>query len=361
MICAAPCLLLIAMKKLEKYIVNKTYSLEETMKAIDSNSMGFALVCDDRKLVGIVTDGDIRRCLLAGGGLQENICRAVNKKPHFVYEDERYLAESIMVQEEVAIIPVVNENHEIVDIVFSEPGRNTCKKEHINIPLVIMAGGKGTRLWPYTNILPKPLIPIDGITITEQIMNRFSAYGCNDIYMIVNYMKDFIKSYFKEKNVRQNIHFIEEETFLGTGGGLKYIKGVIKEAFFMTNCDVLIDCDYAEILASHKEQGNIVTMVCARKNMVVPYGTIEIGREHQILSMQEKPAVEYNINTGIYLVEPELLDLIPENESIHFPQLIALAMKHGKKAGTYVIDGEQWMDMGQLEELEQMKYKLEQF
>lgn len=349
------------MKEIETYIVDKAYSLEQTMKAIDGNSMGFALVCEGRRLFGIVTDGDIRRYLLTGGTLKESICNAANKEPYFVHESERHLAAAIMAQESIAVVPVVNDDHELVDIIFDNPNKNIPKKKNLNIPLVIMAGGKGTRLWPYTDILPKPLIPIDGITITEQIMNRFSEYGCNDVYIIVNYMKDFIKAYFKEKTVRQSIHFIEEENFLGTGGGLKYIKGLINETFFMTNCDVLIDCDYAKILDFHKERENTITMICAKKNMVIPYGTIEIDDKQQIISMKEKPAIEYNINTGVYLIEPELLELIPKNESIHFPQLIELAMRHSQKAGTYIIDGEQWMDMGQMEELQQMKYKIEQF
>ncbi len=349
------------MKKLEKYIVDISYSLEQTMKAINANAKGLALVCEGRKLFGIVTDGDIRRYLLSGGSLKETICSAVNKNPCFIQEEERSLAESVMAQKELSVIPVVNVSHELVDIIFRKPDKKICKKENINHPLVIMAGGKGTRLWPYTNILPKPLIPVDGITITEQIMNRFSEYGCNEVYIIVNYMKDFIKAYFKEKTPRQNIHFIEEQSFLGTGGGLKYLEGIVNKTFFMTNCDVLIDCDYADIFNSHKTQKNIVTMVCARKNMVIPYGTIQIDNQKQILSMQEKPAVEYNINTGVYLIEPQFLDFIPEHESIHFPQLIDLAMKQGQRAGAYIIDGNQWMDMGQLEELEQMKQKIEQF
>lgn len=349
------------MRKTEAYLVNQAYSLKETMAVINANSMGFALVCDGRKLLGIVTDGDIRRYLLGGGSLKEAICNIANRKFFFVCENERHLAKAIMEREKITVIPVINERQELVDILFDKPDIDKSPGEDINLPLVIMAGGKGTRLWPYTNILPKPLIPIDGITITEQIMNRFGKYGCNDTFIIVNYMKDFIKAYFNEKSVPQTVHFIEEKSYLGTGGGLQYLNGLIDTPFFLTNCDVLVDCDYAQIFEAHREQGNIVTMVCAKKNLIIPYGTVEIGEECQILSMKEKPAIEYNINTGVYLVEPELLNLIPENQSIHFPQLIERAMQASYKVGTYIIDESQWMDMGQMEELEQMKYKLERF
>lgn len=347
------------MKNIDTYLVDNSYSLEETMAVIDSNAKGFALVCEDRKLLGVVTDGDIRRCLLAGGTLKETICSAANHHPRFVYEGERQQAQTLMLQEDITAIPVLNRNREVIDIILNRADE-PCR-ENLDIPLVIMAGGTGTRLRPYTDILPKPLIPVDGITITEQIMNRFGTYGCNEVYMIVNYMKHFIKAYFKEKQVNQDIHFVEEESFLGTGGGLRYLKGKIKRTFFMSNCDVLLDCCYSEMLAAHKNDGNLITMVCAKKNLVIPYGTIEIGDRQQIVSMKEKPEIEYNINTGVYIIEPEFLDLIPENKSIHLPQLIERAIEQSKRVGTFVIDESQWMDMGQMEELEQMKCKIEQF
>lgn len=348
------------MKNIDKYIIDKTYSLEKTMAVIDANNMGFAIICDNRKLFGVVTDGDIRRYLLKGGTLKENICNAANKNPRFVTINERYMAADLMVQEDLTVVPVINENNELTDILLNKDADyNTQEKEYLNLPLVIMAGGKGTRLRPYTDILPKPLIPVGGVTITEQIMKRFQDYGCNNVFIIVNYMKDFIKAYFGEKEVKQNIQFIEEESFFGTAGGLSYIKGKIKETFFMTNCDVLIDCNYAEIRDFHKKNKNLVTMICAKKNQVIPYGTIEIGREHQILSMKEKPTIHYNINTGVYMIEPEFLDLIQEKEIVHMPQLIERAMNISQRVGTYLIDENQWMDMGQITELEHMKYKVE--
>lgn len=349
------------MRKIEAYIVDKTYSLERTMQIIDRNAAGFAVVCDGKKLFGIVTDGDIRRYLLSGGQLKERICSVANQNLNFIDEDHRHLAALIMRRKDLAAMPVVNKSHELVDIMINKPEDNSREKEQLGIPLVIMAGGKGTRLQPYTDILPKPLIPIDGITITEQIMNRFSEYGCGDVYIIVNYMKDFIKSYFREKEVAQSIRFVEEEQFLGTGGGLKYVRGEIRDTFFVSNCDVLIDCDYAEMVSRHRKQENILTMVCAKKKLVIPYGTVEIGEAQEIRSMKEKPEIIYNINTGVYIMEPELLELIPEQHPIHMTELMASAMEKGKRVGTYVIDERQWMDMGQMEELEQMKQKLEQF
>lgn len=348
------------MGKIDLYIAEKTYSLKDTMCVIDKNSAGFAVVCDEKTFIGIVTDGDIRRYLLKGGSLKENICNVTNRDPYYVDEENQHLAVPLMLRKELTAMPVVNKRHELVDIILNKP-KEIREKEKLAIPLVIMAGGKGARLKPYTDILPKPLIPIDGITITEQIMNRFDEYGCKDVYVIVNYMKDFIKAYFNEKDLAQAVHFIEESQFLGTGGGLKYVKGIISGTFFVSNCDVLIDCDYAKLLAHHRAQNNVLTMVCAKKNLVIPYGTVTIDEDRRLSSMQEKPEIVYNINTGVYVVQPELLELIPENEPIHMTELIGLAMKKGEKIGTYVINESQWMDMGQMEELEEMKRKLERF
>ncbi len=331
------------------------------MRVIDENAAGFAVVCDGKKFFGIVTDGDIRRYLLAGGSLQENICSVTNKDPYYVDEENQHLAVSLMLRKELTAMPVVNKCHELVDIILNKPREAGRAKEALGIPLVIMAGGKGTRLKPYTDILPKPLIPVDGITITEQIMNRFGAYGCNDVYIIVNYMKDFIKAYFKERELAQTVHFIEEEQFLGTGGGLKYMKGTVGGTFFVSNCDVLIDCDYAKLLAQHRMQKNILTMVCAKKNLVIPYGAVTIGGDGRLAAMEEKPEMAYNINTGLYAIEPELLDFIPEDGPVHMTALIASAMEQDRRVGTYVIDESRWMDMGQMEELEEMKRKLEEF
>ena len=222
-----------------------------------------------------------------------------------------------------------------------------------------MAGGKGSRLKPYTDILPKPLIPINNITITEHIINHFAEYGCNNIYMVVNYKKEFIKAYFSDENEDGNIKFVDEENFGGTGGGLKLLPDeVLCSTFFMTNCDVLIEADYEKILEQHIKQKNIITMICAKKEIVIPYGTVEI-KGNSVVALNEKPKLSYLVNTGMYIIEPKFVNMIPKDAFIHITDIIDQCINNGERVGTYSINDNQWMDMGQLEELQKMKERME--
>lgn len=343
----------------ELYIIADSASIIEAMQKIDNNGKGIVFICHNRQLKGCVTDGNVRRHILAGGSLNDTVSVIANNNPIFLEEKKIHLAEEIMEKYYITAVPIVNECKEVVEICFwREEYRNKEEKKQLHIPLVIMAGGKGTRLKPYTDILPKPLIPVGDKTITEHIMDRFSKYGCNDVTMIVNYKKDFIKAYFKDSEINRKITFIEEQEFLGTGGGLKLLENRVNAPFFMSNCDILIDADYAEILEKHQIAGNIITMVCARKRFEIPYGTIQTNEEGTVISLQEKPKFEYDINTGFYVIEPAFLAKIPDKTFIHITDIIQKCIKEGDKVGTFLIDEDAFMDMGQMDELEKMKEKL---
>ena len=215
-----------------------------------------------------------------------------------------------------------------------------------------MAGGKGQRLKPFTGILPKPLIPLGEKTITERIIMRFQKYGCNRFYMIVNYKKNFIKAYFADNEMNYNIQFVEEDKFLGTAGGLKLVQGKVTGDFFVSNCDILIDADYQEILEEHVRKQCVITLVCAHKKYQMPYGTVEGDEEGYVYNMQEKPVLSYNINTGLYVVNERFLEQIPQNTFVDMTELIKDCIKNKQKVGIYLIEEEQWLDTGQMEELE---------
>ena len=221
-----------------------------------------------------------------------------------------------------------------------------------------MAGGKGTRLYPYTQILPKPLIPIGEKTITEHIMSRFMKYGCKSFEMIINYKRNLIKSYFLDNEDTYDITFIDEKQFLGTGGGLKLLKGKIDTTFFMTNCDILIEEDFDRILEYHQKNNNIITVVCAKKNMTIPYGMVEVSESGKALALREKPCFSFLTNSGFYVIEPEFLDMIPDNTFIHITDVIQRCIDMKMQVGVYTIPEEKWLDMGQLEEMEKMKKRL---
>lgn len=342
---------------LDKFIVTEDIPLIEVMGKINTNGRGNAFVCEDGRLLAVVTDGDIRRSIMEHVDMMVPISEIANYDPFFLYRQNSKKAMDVMRRKMITALPIVDEEKKIVDIKFllTKPliGQNK-----IDVPVVVMAGGKGTRLKPYTDILPKPLIPIGDKTITEHILERFENFGCNRFYMIVNYKKNFIKSYFADSENRTNISFVEEEKYLGTGGGLQLLQGEITETFFLTNCDILIEADYEEILKVHQEKKNIITIVCATKNVIIPYGTVEINEEGYIKQFNEKPCFEFKTSTGLYVIEPVLFNKIQKNTFLPITDIIQKCMEDGENVGTYIIGEESWMDMGQLEEMEKMRQKI---
>lgn len=342
---------------IEKYLIPINATVMQTIDIIDKGARGIAFLCKGRRLLASVSDGDIRRYLLKNDDLQQSVLQVAEYHPYYLKENQSDMAMDFMRDKCITAIPIVDDDMNILDIKFL-----IWKKKSViarlEIPLVIMAGGKGMRLRPYTDILPKPLFPLGDMTITEHIMEHFFCYGCNDVYMIINYKKEFIKSYFIDKNLEQRLTFLEEDEFLGTGGGLRLLCGKLKDTFFMTNCDILIEADYSEILKFHRQKHNLITMVCAKKEIKVPYGIVETGVEGLALSMQEKPSFFYNTNTGLYVIEPSFLDRIPENKPVHITDVIQGCIACGDRIGVYLISDEEWMDMGQFEELEKMKGRM---
>lgn len=344
--------------EIKDFMIDSECSILEAMKQIDYNTKGIVYVCKQGNLIGAVTDGDIRRYILNHGDLREAVIKVANKETKILAEREKDRAPEQMRRYKISSIPVIDKNGKVRGICFAD--ENICeKKTALGAPVVIMAGGKGTRLHPYTKILPKPLIPIGDKTITEHIIERFMEYGCDQFDMIVNYKKNFIKSYFKDNENPININFIEEKEFFGTGGGLKLLEGRYPSSFFMSNCDILIEEDYGEILKLHQEQKNIATMVCALKRIEIPYGTVEMADTGHVLRLKEKPELSFMINTGLYVLEPDFLEEIPKETFIHITDIIQKCIDKGKNVGVYPIAEEHWMDMGQVDKLKDMQLAME--
>jgi dTDP-glucose pyrophosphorylase len=344
---------------MELFIADEDISVRDAMEKINGNNEGIVFLCNQRKLLACATDGDIRRFILRGGELSTRLSSIANYNPVFLKETQKASAKQVMQRYSVTAVPIVNRAGEVVEIRFRKEEMLQQKDEKafpaLNLPLVIMAGGKGTRLKPYTDILPKPLIPVDDKTITEHIIEKFVDYKCCDVTMIVNYKKDFIKAYFNDSDTNGKIKFIEEQEYRGTGGGLKLLQNNMKGTFFMSNCDILVNADYSEILEYHRKSRNLITMVCARKKFIIPYGTVRTNEEGQVTGLEEKPEFMYQVNTGLYLIEPAFLGKIPDNTAVHITDVIEKCIAEKERVGTYLIDDDQWMDMGQLDELEKMK------
>ena len=231
--------------------------------------------------------------------------------------------------------------------------------ESLKLPVVIMAGGEGTRLAPFTKILPKPLMPMGDKPIIEVIINRFYDYGCNDFYLSLNYKSNIIKAYFSDFEHKYKINYILENKPLGTAGSLYLLKKKIKKTFFVSNCDILIEADYADILKFHYQRKNKITLVSSMKNFMIPYGVCQIKDGGILRSIREKPEYDFLVNTGMYVLEPSVLSDVPRNQFYTITDLINDYLKKNEKVGVYPVSDKSWLDMGQFEELQEMIKKFE--
>lgn len=345
------------MDNLQMFLGKDTILVSEAMQSIDSNSHGILFLVDSmNRIVASISDGDIRRFLLAGGKLSGAALDASNRAAKTAHN--RQEARALAQKEECQAIPLVDEHGVITDIYFSEEKSYRKARNSIGIPVVINAGGKGTRLDPFTRIFPKPLIPIGDLPIIEHIMREFQTYNCNDFHVIVNYKRDLMKAYFSDNSSHYNITWYDEGEPLGTGGGLSLLRGKLNGTFFFANCDTLLTANYESIVRFHRENGNAVTMICAHKSMNIPYGVVEMGANGLVGAIKEKPLVSFLFNTAIYIVEPEVIDDIEDGVSIGFPDIVEREIVKGRRVAAFPVSEDDWMDMGQFPELEKMRMKL---
>ncbi len=348
-------------EQLTKFLISPDSTVVEAMQCIDRNARGILFAVEDKRLVGVVTDGDIRRWLIKSGDLNGRVEQLMNLSPRFICQKDVKSAQDYMAKFSVTALPVVSLEGHIIDIVFEQFENNLKEKTGDglkDIPVVIMAGGKGTRLYPYTKILPKPLIPIGDIPIMERIIDRFCTYGVQDFWVTVNYKKNMIKSYFAEHVHDYELLYIEEDCPLGTAGSLRLIENKFECPFIVTNCDILINADYEDLYQYHMKAGNELTIVTALKNIVVPYGVIHSSKNGTVTSMEEKPKLSYFVNTGMYILNPKLIDEIPKNTFFHMTDLSNILLKQGRKVGMYPISEDSFLDMGEFEEMRRMEEKL---
>ena len=341
--------------ELSKFIVEDTVSVHDAVSLMNQNARQIVFVCRENKLVAALADGDIRRFILDNGDISEPISKVANYDVKYLPYTQQAYAQDFMRRQGIRAVPIVNADRQIISIKFSSFD-DVRKSVSLGIPVVIMAGGKGTRLAPYTNILPKPLIPIGEKTITEHIMERFAQFGCHEFHVIVNYKKELIKAYFADINAGHSVKFYEEQGFLGTGGGLRLLEGMVDTTFFMTNSDILIDANYEDILHSHKQGNALITIICAKKTIVFPYGAVQLDSMGAPISFMEKPEFSMLTNTGFYVIEPGFLAHIPEGE-VPITDVIQKLMETGS-VGIYTVSDDAWLDMGEFEQLDRMRENL---
>lgn len=322
----------------------------DALKRMDSINKKLLIVNEGIFFVGLISIGDIQRALLKNIPMTTELTEIMRKNFVVGYENENEAhIRSMMFENRIELYPIVNEHGEIQKIYFWEdlfedqkPLRRSCFK----LPVVVMAGGLGTRLRPLTNVLPKPLLPIGNKTMLEEIFDRFAQYGSEQFYVSVNYKAELIKYYIQSQSLPYHVDFFVEEKPMGTIGSLKLIQNRINSTFFVTNCDILIEQDYSEILAYHRENQNEITIVAALKHYPIAYGTIETGENGKLVSLIEKPELTFKINSGMYILEPATMHEIPDDEFFHITQLIEKVMARKGKVGVFPVSEKSWRDIG---------------
>lgn len=332
--------------------IKNTNTIIEALKKMDTEKCKLLFVFDVENFAGILTIGDIQRAIINAADMNSPVSDILDTNKVYAFEGEEI--DSIrqkMYRLRAECMPVLNENKELVDVIFWKEAfkdrLETDVREKINLPVVIMAGGKGTRLKPITNVIPKPLIPVGDKTILEEIMDQFESIGCKNFYMSVNYKSDMMKFYLEHMEHKYNIEFFEEPKPLGTIGSVTLLKDKIQGPFFVTNCDILIDQDFRDVYDYHIENKNDITMVTAVKSFHIPYGVIETGEDGLMTGLKEKPDITYKINTGVYILNSELIKDIPENKFFHITDLMEVVKSRGGRIGCFPVSENSWRDMGE--------------
>jgi dTDP-glucose pyrophosphorylase len=335
------------------FLITTEITVLQAMARLEDTAQKILFVVGDGDtLIGALTDGDIRRWILGGGGLDDSIEDVCNTHPFTVAP--RYEPASVrrmMLEAALGCVPVVDADERILDLLFWEDmfrdGSAHKPPRPIDMPVVIMAGGKGTRLDPFTKVLPKPLIPLGDKTVIERIIDSFLRFGVDSFYISVHAKSRIIKSYFEELQPAYSIEYIEESVPLGTAGGLRQLCGTVDGSVIVTNCDIILNTDYAELIAFHEQGGNDITIVGSLRNFNIPYGVCEIADGGELVKITEKPEYNFLINTGMYVIRTDALCLIPQDSFFHMTDLIASVQRSGGRVAVFPVGDRAWLDTGE--------------
>lgn len=342
------------LKRIKDRVVPLSASLLEAMKQMDEVQVKTLFVFRDEHFEGIITLGDIQRAIINNVALKEPIVRVLNKNKVYGYlhEEDTCIKEK-MRRMRAEVMPILDERGELVDVWFWGDlfkKSESAEREGINLPVVIMAGGKGTRLKPITNVIPKPLVPIGDKTILETILDQFEEIGCTKFYMSVNYKADMLKYYLGQLEHKYDIEFFQEDKPLGTIGSVSLLKSKITTPFFVSNCDSINQQDYRDVYDYHVNNHNDLTIVTMVKSFKIPYGVIETGEDGLMVSLSEKPEMTYQVNTGVYILNPNCIEEIPEGQFFHITHLMERIKARGGRIGCFPVSEHSWKDMGEWSE-----------
>lgn len=342
--------------KIRNKIINADTSIIQTMKMMDNEKTKSFLVFDKDRFIGIITNGDLQRAIIDKISFDTSIRLVINNsiKKYAHVGDAELKIKDWLLQMRAEFMPVLDDLGNLVDVVFWDelfPKEEIDdKKQKLKLPVVIMAGGKGARLKPLTNVIPKPLIPIGDKTILEEIMDQFERIGCNQFFLSVNFKVNTLKFYLENLEHKYNVDYFQEEKPLGTIGSVSLLKGKVNTPFFVSNCDIVIDQDYRDVYDYHIKNHNDITIITAVKSFKIPYGVIETGKDGLMTKLKEKPEITYMINTGVYILNPECIDEIPQEEFFHITNLMEKIKLRDGRVGCFPVSEHSWRDMGEWSE-----------
>ena len=340
-------------------------NIKNALKQMSEIGEKCLVVVDNKnKLLGTLSDGDVRKSILKGRFHKDKINEFYQKKSTFLRKDNYSMdqAKNIFLKKRIDVIPVVDESKKIIDVLTFENIFSKSKKSQYDHKflktVVIMAGGKGARLEPFTNVLPKPLVPINEKPVIEHIIERFNKNKISNFFITLSYKSKILKAFFQEIKPEFKLSFIDEPKPLGTAGGLSLLAGKIKKPFLVTNCDTIINVNFDDLMSFHISNNNDITLVVSSKEYVIPYGTCKLTKTGYLKKIIEKPKFDFFVNVGLYVLNPNLIKLIPKNKKYNMTDLIRQAKRKKKQVGVYPIDEESWVDVGQWSEYHKAIEKL---
>lgn len=339
------------MRGFKNHCISKNLSIYQALTQLKKTGDRCLLITNkSQQLLGTLTDGDLRKAILKGANLRSKIMSLYNNKPKFInasQSNDKNLIKKLLIDYSIDILPIIK-NKKVIDVIkWGEFFSEDAEKNKINIDAVVMAGGKGTRLSPFTKILPKPLIPINNKPLISLILENLSKLNTRNYWICINYKWQILKSYLSLSEKKLNIKYIKEKKPLGTVGALSLIpKQKLSENFILSNCDIIIDYNLKEIIDFHVSKNSDVTIVVAKKNFKMPYGACKINPNNILNSIDEKPEHNYLVNTGFYIFNKRILKFIRKEKYLDINNLIKILKKNKKKILAFPIQESFWSDFG---------------
>lgn len=336
---------------IKDWLVTPNFTIKQCLEKINQTGESCLLVIDNKKkIIGTLSDGDIRRAFLKNANIKDNIQKYYHRKAYKIFKelDKNEILQTL-IKKRISIIPLVDKENNIIKI-YSK--KIFFDNDFYSNSVIIMAGGKGLRMKPFTNQFPKAMLPFGNSTIIEEIMNKFRKENFNNFFITTGFKSNILKSYLLNKKYK-NVKFSKEKIPLGTIGGIKNFEKKISDVFLLTNCDTLIDLNYKNLIEFHNQNKHFITVVSALYKKKINYGICRTDKNDNLKNIEEKPDLNYLINTGFYVMNKKILKKIPKNKCFDTTDLIKKCIKNKIKIGIYPIDMSKWKDVGNWKDYKQ--------